>query len=176
MSSVSLWQPGRDLDGVAQVLYSCVHAGASVSFILPFSMEESRAYWREKVMPGAWAGTRRVLVARADSGEIAGTVQVDLATPPNQRHRAEVAKLLVHPDFRRRGLGRAMMVEAEQQARAAGRSLITLDTRSDDAGEALYLSMSYVLAGKIPGYARGPIEPGLEGTSFFYKSLAAKAR
>ena len=171
MSSVSLWQPGRDLDGVAHVLYSCVHAGASVSFVLPFTMEESRAYWRERVMPGAWAGTRRVLVGRADSGEIAGTVQVDLATPPNQKHRVELTMLLVHPDFRRKGLGRKLMLAAEEQVRAAGRTLITLDTRSGDAGEALYLSMGYTLAGVIPGYARGPESEELRGTSFLFKNL-----
>ena len=134
-------------------------------------MEESRAYWREKVMPGAWAGTRRVLVARSDSGEIAGTVQVDLATPPNQKHRVDVTKLLVHPDFRRKGLGRKLMLAAEEQVRLAGRTLITLDTRTGDAGEALYLALGYVLVGTIPGYARGPEAGELRGTSFFYKSL-----
>ena len=168
---IDLWQAGRDLDGIARVLHDCVHGGASVSFVVPFTMEEARAYWREKVMPGAWAGTRRVLVARLD-GEIAGTVQVDLATPANQRHRAEVSKLLVHPDSRRRGLGRALMVAVEGQARVAGRTLLTLDTRTGDAAEALYLSLGYKLAGVIPGYARGPGSGQLESTSFMYKKLA----
>ena len=171
MSSVSLWQPGRDLDGVAEILHKCVHAGASVSFILPFTMEQSRAYWREQVMPGAWAGTRRVLVARGPAGEIAGTVQVDLAMPANQRHRVEVGKLLVHPEYRRRGLGRALMQAAEVEVRVAKRKLITLDTRTGDAGEALYLSMGYVLAGVIPQYARGPESAALQGTSLFYKTI-----
>src|SRR5438046_559820 len=92
----------EDLDMLAQVLHATVHAGASVSFILPFSQEDARAYWRNKVLPGVRAGTRRAILARSD-GEIVGTVQLDLDTPPNQKHRAEVAKLLVHPKARRRG-------------------------------------------------------------------------
>ena len=121
-------------------------------------------------MPGAWAGTRRVLVARLN-GEVAGTVQVDLAMPSNQQHRAEIGKLMVHPDFRRKGLARALMIEAEKQARAAGRKLLTLDTRTGDAAEALFVSLAYQVAGVIPGYARGPQSPALESSTIFFKEL-----
>src|SRR6267378_4485514 len=68
------------------------------------------------------AGVRRVLVAlldeRSDGAErIVGTVQLELDMPPNQQHRAAVAKLLVHPAARRRGIARSMMMALEEIAR-----------------------------------------------------------
>jgi ribosomal protein S18 acetylase RimI-like enzyme len=95
---------------------------------------------------------------------------------PNQRHRAEVAKLLVHPDARRRGIARDLMAAIEEIARQEGRTLLTLDTRTGDAAEPLYRDMGYRTAGVIPGYARGPHGRELEATTFMYKVLAAEAR
>ena len=83
------------------------------------------------------AGTKRVLVARQD-GRIIGTVQLELAMPPNQRHRAEVNKMLVHPGLQRRGIARALMVALEDAARAEGRTLLTLDTWTGSHAEKLY--------------------------------------
>ena len=78
----------RDVDMLAEILRAVVYGGAGVSFVVPFSMEESRSFWRESVLPGVLTGTRRVLVAR-DGPRIVGTVQMDLAVPPNQRHRTQ---------------------------------------------------------------------------------------
>jgi GNAT superfamily N-acetyltransferase len=159
-----------DLDALADVLRAVVYDGAGVSFVVPFSFEEARAFWLENVLPGVRARTRRVLVARLE-GRIAGTVQIDLATPPNQRHRAEVLKLLVHPAARRRGIARALMIAVEPIALAEGRTLLTLDTWTGKAAEALYASLGYVAAGVIPSYARGSLTPGLEPTTIMYKHL-----
>jgi GNAT superfamily N-acetyltransferase len=161
----------RDLDMLADVLRAVVYAGAGVSFVVPFSHEEARAFWREKVLPGVRAGTRRVMVAR-QAGRIVGTVQIDLAVPPNQQHRAEVAKLLVHPIARRRGVARALMVAIEAVARSAGRTLLTLDTWTGGDAEPLYQSLGYVTVGVIPRYARGSLTPALEPTTIMYKELA----
>lgn len=173
MESELVIDEGRrsDVEMLAEVLHAAVHAGASVSFVLPFELEEARAFWREKVLPGVEAGTRRLLAARR-AGRVVGTVQIDLATPPNQRHRAEVTKLLVHPEARRQGIARALMVAVEEVARREGRTLLTLDTRTGDAAEPLYLAMGYVLAGVIPRYARGPASTELEAASFLYKDIA----
>jgi GNAT superfamily N-acetyltransferase len=168
------WRPGSsaDLDQLATVLHAAVHAGASVSFVLPFSLDEARAFWRDQVLPRVVSGTRRVLIARVD-GRIAGTVQLDLATPPNQRHRAEVLKLLVHPDARRSGIARALMVAIEDVARAEGRTLLTLDTRTGDVAEPLYRSLAYIAAGVIPGYALAPDGGSLDATTIMYKTILA---
>ena len=160
-----------DLEMLARVLYQAVHAGASVSFILPFSMAEAREFWREKVLPEVASGRSRLFIARL-AGRIAGVVQLDLGTPPNQSHRGEVRKLLVEPAARRRGIGRALMLALEEAARSEGRTLLTLDTRTGDAAEPLYRSMGYLTAGVIPNFARGPKTPELEATTLMYKRLA----
>jgi len=85
------------------LLHACVHDGASISFVLPFDPAQAEAFWSEKVLPGLRAGTRLLLVAET-GGRLAGAVQLGTDTPPNQPHRAEVSKLLVHPEFRRRGI------------------------------------------------------------------------
>jgi ribosomal protein S18 acetylase RimI-like enzyme len=155
---------------LAELLHACVHAGASVSFVLPFAMPEARAFWTAKVAPGLTAGTRHLIVARV-SGKLVGTVQLDLDTPPNQRHRCEASKLLVHPKARRQGVGRKLMVALERVARAEGRTLITLDTRRGDAAEPLYRGLGYEVAGIIPRYARATDAERLDDTIYMYKEL-----
>src|SRR5438552_3939502 len=118
-----------DLDMLADVLRAVVYGGAGVSFFVPFSIEEARAFWRD-------------------------TVQMELSVPPNQRHRADVLKLLVHPSARRRGIARAFMAALEAIARDEGRTLLTLDTVTGSAAELLYRSLGYVVVGVIPRYAR----------------------
>lgn len=176
---VETWTPelpgvAEDLDALARVLHDCVEDGASVSFVLPFSQKDATAFWREQVLPGVRAGTRAVLLARLGD-QIVGTVQLDLGTPPNQPHRAEVKKLLVHPEARRRGIARLLMRAADEQARAAGRSLLTLDTVSGGPAERLYRSLGYVAIGAIPGYALNFDSSQLEPTTVMYKELAAAA-
>ena len=153
---------------LADILVACVDAGASVSYMPPLAVETARAFWR-KVSGEVAMGNRLLLVAWVD-GRMAGTVQLDLATPPNQRHRAELAKLLVHPDFRRNGIGRALMQRAEQAARGIGRTLLTLDTRAGDAGEALYRELGWQEGGRIPGFAADS-DGKLHDTVFFYKKV-----
>jgi GNAT superfamily N-acetyltransferase len=165
-------QVADDLDALAEVLHAVVHTGAGVSFVVPFSHEEARAFWVERVLPGVRVRTRRVLVAR-ENGRIVGTVQIDCATPPNQAHRAEVLKLLVHPSARRRGIARALMIALERVALAEGRTLLTLDTWTGSSAELLYRSLGYVTVGVIPRYARGSLTPGLEPATFMYKELDA---
>jgi ribosomal protein S18 acetylase RimI-like enzyme len=160
----------RDLDELADLLRAIVYEGAGVSFVVPFSVGEARAFWRDKVLPGVVARTRRVLVARA-GGRIVGTVQIDLAMPPNQAHRTEITKLLVHPTAQRRGIGRALMIALEAVARSEGRTLLTLDTWTGSHAEALYRSLGYVAVGVIPRYARGSTTATLEPATFMYKEL-----
>ena len=165
----------HDLDMLAGVLHAVVHVGAGVSFVVPFPVEDARAFWVEKVLPGVRAGTCRVIVARSGA-RIVGTVQFEKPWPPNQPHRVEVAKLLVHPEFRRRGIARALMIALEALALSEGRTLLTLDTWTGGHAEALYRSLGYVVAGVIPRFARGSTTPELEATTIMYKELGASGR
>lgn len=159
-----------DIEMLAGILHAIVHVGAGVSFILPFSMDDARAFWRSAVLPGVRAGTRHVLVAR-EGTTIIGTVQIDAATMPNQRHRAEVCKMLVHPSQWRRGIARALMVALEDVARRERRTLLTLDTWTGQSAEHLYRSLGYVVVGVIPRFARGSTTEALEPTTIMYKEL-----
>jgi GNAT superfamily N-acetyltransferase len=158
------------LEELAALMRDCVEAGASINFILPFSREESLAFWRDKVLPPAREGLRTVLVAQ-EAGRIVGSVQLNCDTPPNQRHRADVTKLLVHPSCRRKGIARALMEALEREARIRDRPLLTLDTRSGDSAEPLYLSMGYEAVGVIPGFSRDTAEERLDATTIMFKRL-----
>jgi GNAT superfamily N-acetyltransferase len=158
-----------DLQQLADVLLDCVDGGASVSFMHPLPRDEALAFWRG-CAAGAAAGARVLLVAEA-AGRIVGTVQVVLDMPPNQPHRGDVAKMLVHRSARRLGLGAALMAAAEAAAREAGRTLLVLDTASDTAAR-LYARLGWVECGTVPDYALLP-QGGLCATTFFYRRLDA---
>jgi ribosomal protein S18 acetylase RimI-like enzyme len=158
------------LGELGALLHACVHHGASIGYVLPFSVEDGKTFWRDKVLPAVRNGSRLLLVVRRD-GRIAGSVQLDYDTPPNQPHRAEVRKLLVHPDFRRQGLSRLLMAELERHAGGLNRRLLTLDTRTGDAAEPLYASLGYRTVGIIPGYCRDPFADQLDPTTIMYKAL-----
>ncbi len=158
------------IPALGALLHACVLDGASIGFVLPFSLAEAAAFWHDLV-PSARAGGRRVLVAR-QGRLIVGTVQIVLDTPPNGRHRAAIVKLLVHPTARRQGIARALMLRAEAEARQAGRSLLVLDTREGDSSEALYRSLGFELTGVVPGYAQS-IDGVPEACSFMHKVLGS---
>jgi GNAT superfamily N-acetyltransferase len=160
----------RHLDGLAAVLEDCVAGGASVSYLAPFPREEARAAFAGFAAEAA-AGRRLLLAAFAD-GELVGTVQVVLALPPNQPHRAEIAKLLVHRSARRRGIARLLMEHAEAEARAEGKTLLVLDTVTGEAAEHLYTRLGWIRVGVIPGYALYPDGRPCD-TTVFWKRLVS---
>jgi len=158
------------LEEFAGLLHACVHAGASIGFVLPFGPDDAATYWREKVRPAAGGGGLTVLSATL-AGRIVGSAQLDHDTPANQPHRAEVRKLMVHPEFRRRGIARALMGEIERHAVRLGRGLLTLDTRTGDMAEPLYTSLGYRTSGVIPGYCLDTAGERLDSTTIMYKAL-----
>lgn len=157
------------IDQLAALLVACVDAGASVSFMHPLDPERARDFWRG-VLDGAARGERIVLAARDTQWRIVGTVQVIVAQPDNQAHRADVAKMLVHPDARRQGLGERLMRAAESEALRAGKTLLVLDTASDVAAR-LYARCGWTEVGTIPDFALWPHGGGYCATTFFYRRL-----
>ena len=159
----------RVLAQLADVLVDCVAGGASVSFMHPLSRARALAFWRE-AMAGAATGERVLLVAEDEAG-VCGTVQLILAMPENQPHRADLAKMLVHRRARRRGVGAALLRAAEDAARASGKSRLVLDTASADA-ERLYERMGWQAVGVVPDYALLP-QGGYCDTRFYFRRLPA---
>lgn len=162
--------PG-DLEQLAEVLADCVQGGASVSFMWPFTQAQAHAFW-QSLAPSVARGERLVLVARNAGGRIVGTVQLVLDLPPNQPHRADVAKMLVHRSARRDGLGTRLLDAAEQHARAAGKTLLVLDTVTGGDAERLYVRQGWQRCGVIPDYALWP-DGRPCSTTLFYKPLAS---
>jgi GNAT superfamily N-acetyltransferase len=143
-----------ELAQLADVLVDCVEGGASVSFMSPFSHDQALAFFR-KVERSVGLGETILLAARLD-GRIVGTVQLGLDTPPNQPHRADIKKLLVHRSARGRGLAAALMVRIEDEARRRGRWLLVLDTVPGENGHRVYLRAGWTQTGLVPDYALFP--------------------
>lgn len=150
---------------LAEVLLDCIAGGASVSFMRDLTPAQAAAWWR-KIAGEVRAGNRVLFAA----GDIDGTAQLILDTPPNQPHRAELAKMLVHRRARRRGLARALFTAVEEEARRRGRTLLTFDTMTGGAAERLYLSCGCTKVGEVPDYALFP-DGSVGPTSIFYKRL-----
>jgi len=157
----------REIRGLSDVLIDCVEGGASVSFMLPMTRAKAETFWRNAAA-GVARGERVVLSAEDETG-IVGTVQIILAQPENQPHRGDLAKMLVHRRARRRGIGEALLVAAERSALDAGKTLLVLDTASDDA-ERLYARQGWQRCGIIPNYALFP-DGRPCATTYFFKSL-----
>lgn len=157
---------GADRDSLAALLVAVVAEGASVGFLSPLDRQRACAYWAGK------PGTGELLLVARDGDTVVGTVQVLPAESANGTHRAEIAKLLVHPGWRRRGIGRALLAEAEMAARAAGKILLVLDTREGDPSNALYRTAGWIEAGRVPKWAKAA-DGRLAGTVFYYKDLSS---
>ncbi len=173
MSAIRIRCPGaldeREIAGLCDVLIDCVEGGASVSFLRPLARDKAAAFWRD-VAAGVARGERAVLLAEDETGVIVGTAQVILRLPENQPHRAEVAKMLVHRSARRRGVGAALLVAAERRARAAGKTLLVLDTVTGSDGFRLYARHGWQRCGDIRNYALWP-DGRPCGTTIFFKAL-----
>lgn len=144
----------RHLESLAAVLHDCVEGGASVSFMWPFHVRDARSYWTDILE--ALRRDRLHLYAAFHEGKLSGTVQLWLDGPCNQKHRGDVRKLLVHRQFRRLGLARALMHHAQSEARKLGLLLLTLDTVTGGPAEILYRSLGWQVVGVIPRYAKWP--------------------
>lgn len=155
---------------LAAILLDCVEGGASVSFMAPLSREKAQAFWRG-VADCVAAGERMLLAAEdTRAARLIGTVQVIAAEPENQPHRADIAKMLVHRAARRRGIGGLLMRAAEDAARAAGKTLLVLDTATGSDAERLYQRLGWMRVGIVPDYALWP-DGRPCATTYYYKAI-----
>lgn len=152
------------VDELSELLIQVVKDGASIGFLPPLQFSEATNYWRNVLSSEVF-----LFVAKINN-QVAGTIQLHLCTKQNGIHRAEIAKLMTHPNYRRNGIGRLLMNKAEEQAKQEGRTLLVLDTREEDPSNLLYSSMGYMEAGKIPYYAKSA-NGELNSTVFYYKTI-----
>ena len=162
----------RELAQLSALLVACVDHGASIGFLKPLSDAAATAYWR-KVSDDAAHGHRTILVARENAdAPIVATAQIAFEARVNGRHRAEIQKVMVAPEHRRRGIAAQLVTRLEQLARERDVRLLFLDTSEGPGGaRAFYETLGYTYVGGIPGWALDP-----DGTpaknAIFYKTLA----
>ncbi|WP_109476501.1 GNAT family N-acetyltransferase [Paraburkholderia sp. C35] len=166
---VAAHEAAQCVDGLADVLIDCVAGGASVSFMWPLPRDKAIAFW-QGVAAGVERGERALLIAEDADGNIAGTVQLVLAQPDNQPHRADIAKMLVHRRARRRGVAHQLMAAADTVAREEGKRVLVLDTVTGGDAERVYERAGWQRVGEVPDYALMP-DGSFCGTTFYFKHL-----
>jgi ribosomal protein S18 acetylase RimI-like enzyme len=158
-------------DKLSEVLIEVVANGGSVSFMHPLERQVADAFW-DGSLAAADRGERVVLGAW-DGEILAGTVTLLLDFPPNQPHRAEIAKMMTRLSHRGRGVARALLLEAERRAAEHGRTLLMLDTATEEGASGLYEKLGFTFAGTIPDFALKP-HGGLTGTNFYWKRIGTQ--
>ncbi|TPK21154.1 GNAT family N-acetyltransferase [Mesorhizobium sp. B2-5-9] len=158
---------------LTDLLVETVAAGGSVSFMHPLALDVASAFWETSL--AAAARGQRVVLGAWDGGALVGTVTLLLDCPPNQPHRAEIAKLMTSVAQRGRGVGTRLMRAAERLAAEKGRTLLVLDTASEEGASGLYEKLGFTLAGEVPDYALKP-HGGLTGTLIYWKRIGPVSR
>lgn len=153
---------------LCEILSDCINGGASLGFMLPFEPQDGEVYWSE-IAGEVEKGSIILGVAEA-GGKVVGTVQVGLASKPNQPHRGDLMKLLVHRSARGLGLSRKLMAAVEEEAARRGRTLLVLDTATGSEAEKIYPRFGWQRVGVIPDYALWP-QGGFCDTTLFYKRI-----
>lgn len=153
---------------LSEMLIETVANGGSVSFMHPLSQQAAEQFW-SNALTAADRG-ERIILGAFDGKSLIGTVTLLLDLPPNQPHRAEIAKMMTRLSHRHRGIATALLREAERMAIARGRWLLVLDTAEEEGAAGLYERMGFRLTGVIPDYALKP-HGGLTGTLIYWKRL-----
>lgn len=153
---------------LSEILIEVVANGGSVSFMHPLEQARADAFWDGSL--AAAARGERVILGAWDGETLAGTVTLLLDLPPNQPHRGEIAKMMTRVSHRGRGVAKALMVELERIAVERGRTLLTLDTATDEGAGGLYQKLGFIYAGTLPEYALKP-HGGLTGTDLYWKRI-----
>ena len=159
----------EDLAALSRLLAECIEGGASVGFVLPAAEKKMETFWK-RVDATLERGARHLLVAEDARGDIVGSVQLVDPSSENQPHRADVAKMLVRPSARRKGVGAALLRAVEALAKREGKTLLVLDTATPEA-DRLYARHGWSLVGEVPEYALFP-DGRPCATRFYFKKLA----
>lgn len=153
------------MEELSELLIQVVEDGASIGFLPPVDLSDAMSYWEDLLNPEI------ILLVAKRNNRIVGSVQLHLCAKQNGVHRAEIAKLMTHPNYRRHGIGRLLMKSAEERAIQEKRSLLILDTREGDPSNHLYASLGYIQVGRIPNYVKS-VSGEFQATIYYYKTLA----
>jgi len=156
------------IETLSEILVEVVANGGSVSFMYPLDLETARSFWIGSL--SAAERGERIILGAFDGEYLVGTVTLILDCPPNQPHRAEIAKMMTRISHRGRGIAKKLMQVAERLAVERERTLLVLDTAEEEGASGLYEKLGFTLAGVIPDYAFKP-HGGLTGTMVYWKRI-----
>ncbi|KAI1121818.1 acyl-CoA N-acyltransferase [Nemania abortiva] len=167
----------RYLPSLRYLLQRCVNddpASSSIGFIAPLPDDIAAKHWLD--LQSSIAGSRpenTLLIATVGGDNVVATVVIARALKQTHAYKGEIRKLLVHPDFRRAGLARAMMKEAERFAiDELGLELLLLDTATGSPARLFYLKEGWTEWGICPDYAMDATGTSKHDCSFFFKRLS----
>jgi ribosomal protein S18 acetylase RimI-like enzyme len=168
MTIETLQRDPQIIQALAQLLVDTVAARGSIGFMHPVTFDTAKGFWKSAMDQAS--RDERVILGAFEDKTLIGTVTLILNCPPNQPHRAEIAKMMTRLDRRGQGVGKALVQAAEEIAAARGRTLINLDTAEEEGAAGFYESLGYQKVGVIPDYALKPYG-GLTGTVIYWKRL-----
>lgn len=169
---VTLTSNPQVIAALADLIIDTVANGGSVSFMHPLAPEAATAFWTASL--AAADRGERVVLGVYDGATLIGTVTLLLDCPPNQPHRAEIAKMMTRMSYRNQGIARFLMHLAEGIAIERGKTLLNLDTAADEGAAGFYEGLGFQKAGIIPDYALKP-HGGLTGTIIYWKRIGKAA-
>ena len=152
------------------LLKDAVEVGGTVGFLLPITADKLDRYW-SGVARDVEAGERELLAA-LEHGKVIGAVQIAYEKAESVRHRADLQKLIVHSSEHRRGVARALLVDALERMHALGVAMYTITTFKEGPAEDLVRSLLFTRFGTMPHYGLTP-DGKLHDASMHYISLAA---
>ena len=132
-------------------------AGGAVGFAADAPEDDIRAAAVEAIE--AVSAGREQLLALDAGGELAGVVFLRRGPKATVQHRADVVRLMVHPDIQGRGWGKALLDAAVAHATAIGLEQLLLSTRGGTDLPAFYTKLGWAQVGLFPDALRiGPAD------------------
>ncbi|MNJ93631.1 Acetyltransferase [compost metagenome] len=159
---------------LVDLTFNIVQGGASVGFMEDLTVEQAKKFWTDLLNKVKEQKIILIIARDAFTHRVAGTVQLQIDLPSNQTHRADVAKMLVHTDFRRMGIAQNLLQHIENIAIDLNKTLLVLDTVTDSPAYVMYQKCGWTIVGDIPNYALFP-NGTLCSTTYFYKKLIVPA-
>ena len=113
--------------------------------------------WSENSVASELTNALSLWLVAEEDGHVAGYIGSQTVC-----EESDMMNVAVHPDFRRRGIGEALVKALETELRARGSHCLTLEVRTSNAPAiALYEKLGFSRVGLRKNYYRDPKEDAL---------------
>jgi RimJ/RimL family protein N-acetyltransferase len=116
-------------------------------------VHRSTRFYRKR-LANSWTDDEASIVAVIRSDGVIGSLGISREEHPVTRHVASIG-MMVHPAWRGRGVGSALMTKALEWARQTGVEKVALSVYPDNgAARALYRKFGFVEEGRLSGHSK----------------------